>query len=163
DPDFAALHFTGSTEVFRSMWQRIAGNLDRYKGFPRIVGETGGKDFILAHPSADPKAVATAIVRGRFEYQGQKCSPCSRVYVPQSIWAAMKDELISTIESIKQGDVADFSNFMAAVIKKAAFERHAGAIREARETNGMKVVAGGKTDDREGWFVRPTLVTTEDP
>ncbi len=163
DPDLAALHFTGSTEVFRSMWQRIAGNLDRYKNFPRIVGETGGKDFILAHPSADPRAVATAIIRGGYEYQGQKCSAASRVYVPQSIWAAMKDELISSIEAIKQGDVADFSNFMGAVIKKGAFERHAHAIREARETNGMKIVAGGKTDDREGWFVRPTLVTTEDP
>jgi 1-pyrroline-5-carboxylate dehydrogenase len=163
DPDLGALHFTGSTEVFRSMWQRIAGNLERYKSFPRIVGETGGKDFILAHPSADPRAVATAIIRGGYEYQGQKCSAASRVYVPQSVWAAMKDELCDTIESLKQGDVSDFSNFMGAVIKKQAFDRHAAAIAEARETRGMKIVAGGKTDDREGFFVRPTLVTTEDP
>jgi 1-pyrroline-5-carboxylate dehydrogenase len=163
DPDFAALHFTGSTDVFRAMWRRIGDNLDRYKGFPRIVGETGGKDFILAHPSADPRAVATAIVRGGYEYQGQKCSAASRVYVPQSIWAAMKDELVTTIESLKVGDVEDFTNFMGAVIKQQAFDRHAAAIREARETNGMNVVAGGKTDDREGYFVRPTLITTDDP
>jgi len=163
DPDFGGLHFTGSTEVFRQMWRRIGDNLERYKNFPRIVGETGGKDFILAHPSADPKAVATAIVRGGFEYQGQKCSAASRVYVPTSIWNAMKDELVSTIESLKVGDVSDFTNFMGAVIKKQAFDRHAHAIREARETNGMKIVAGGKTDDSEGFFVRPTLITTEDP
>jgi 1-pyrroline-5-carboxylate dehydrogenase len=162
-PDFAGLHFTGSTEIFRSLWQRAAGNLGRYRSFPRLVGETGGKDFILAHPSADPRAVATAIVRGGYEYQGQKCSAASRVYVARSVWAAMKDELVGTIESLKVGDVGDFSNFMGAVIKQAAFDRHAAAIAEARGTAGMAVAAGGQTDDRDGWFVRPTLLTTADP
>jgi 1-pyrroline-5-carboxylate dehydrogenase len=162
-PDFAALHFTGSTAVFRSLWRRAADHLDRYKSFPRLVGETGGKDFILAHPSADPVAVATAIVRGGYEYQGQKCSAASRVYLPRSVWDAMKDALIATIESLRVGDVADFSNFMGAVIKRAAWEKHRAAIDEARGTPGMQVVAGGQCDDREGWFVRPTLLTTEDP
>jgi 1-pyrroline-5-carboxylate dehydrogenase len=162
-PDFGALHFTGSTEVFRSLWKRAAANLERYKSFPRLVGETGGKDFILAHPSADPAAVATAIVRGSFEYQGQKCSACSRVYVPASVWNAMKDQLHATIESLKVGDVADFSNFMGAVIKKNAWDKHKAAIEEARGTPGMKVWAGGQCDDSKGWFVRPTLLTTEDP
>jgi 1-pyrroline-5-carboxylate dehydrogenase len=162
-PEFAALHFTGSTDVFRALWKRAAANLDRYRNFPRLVGETGGKDFILAHPSADPAAVATAIVRGGYEYQGQKCSAASRVYVPQSVWAAMQDELIATIEGLTVGDVSDFSNFMGAVIKQGAFDRHAAAIAEARATPGMAVAAGGQCDDRDGWFVRPTLLTTEDP
>jgi len=163
DPEFAALHFTGSTGVFRSLWRQVGENLDRYKSFPRLVGETGGKDFIVAHASADPRALATAIVRGGYEYQGQKCSAASRIYVAESVWKAMKDELIATIEQLKMGDVADFSNFMGAVIKKSAFDKHAAAIAEARETAGMEVVAGGRCDDREGWFVRPTLITTEDP
>ncbi len=162
-PDLAGIHFTGSTDVFRAMWRRCADNLDRYKSYPRLVGETGGKDFILAHPSADPRALATAIVRGGFEYQGQKCSAASRVYCAQSVWTAARDELIATIESLKVGNVADFSNFMGAVIKKGAFDKHTAAIAEARGTRGMAVVAGGKTDDREGWFVHPTLLTTEDP
>nr|HEX4318641.1 L-glutamate gamma-semialdehyde dehydrogenase [Kofleriaceae bacterium] len=163
NPDLAGIHFTGSTDVFRSMWRRCADNLDKYKSFPRLVGETGGKDFILAHPSADPKALATAIVRGGFEYQGQKCSAASRVYCPQSVWTAMKGELIETINSLKVGNPADFSNFCGAVIKKGAFDKHAAAIASARETRGMAVAAGGKTDDREGYFVHPTLLTTEDP
>jgi len=162
-PDFGALHFTGSTEVFRALWKQTANNLERYKSYPRLVGETGGKDFILAHPSADPAAVATAIVRGGYEYQGQKCSAASRVYLAKSVWDAIQDELIATIEGLKVGEVTDFTNFMGAVIKKGAFDKHAAAIAEARETPGMQVVAGGQTDDREGWFVRPTLLTTEDP
>jgi 1-pyrroline-5-carboxylate dehydrogenase len=162
-PEFAGLHFTGSTDVFNMMWKRVGDNLGKYRGYPRLVGETGGKDFILAHPSADPRALATAIVRGGYEYQGQKCSAASRAYVPQSVWTAMKDELVETINSLKVGNVNDFSNFMGAVIKKGAFDKHAAAIAEARETRGMAVVAGGQTDDREGWFVRPTLLTTEDP
>jgi 1-pyrroline-5-carboxylate dehydrogenase len=162
-PDLAGVHFTGSTDIFRGMWKRIASNLERYKSYPRLVGETGGKDFILAHPSADPRALATAIVRGGFEYQGQKCSAASRVYVPRSVWAKMKDELIATTESLTVGDVADYTNFMGAVIKRASFDRHAQAIAEARETAGMAVIAGGQTDGREGWFVRPTLLTTDDP
>src|SRR5262245_11098057 len=148
------VHFTGSTDVFRMMWKRVADNLDRYRSYPRLVGETGGKDFILAHASADPAALATAIVRGGYEYQGQKCSAASRAYVPQSVWKAMKDELVSTIDGLKIGDVSNFSNFCGAVIKKTAFDKHAAAIAEARETRGMSVVAGGTCDDREGYFVR---------
>ena len=162
-PALAGIHFTGSTDVFRMMWKRVADNIDRYKTYPRLVGETGGKDFILAHPSADPKALATAIVRGGFEYQGQKCSAASRVYVPTSVWGKMQDELVSTIGSLKIGDVGDFSNFMGAVIKQGAFDKHTAAIAQARETAGMKIVAGGTTDGRDGWFVHPTLITTENP
>jgi 1-pyrroline-5-carboxylate dehydrogenase len=162
-PDLAGIHFTGSTDVFRMMWKRVAQNIERYKTYPRLVGETGGKDFVLAHASADPKALATALVRGAYEYQGQKCSAASRAYVPQSIWAKIKDELVTTIDGLRVGDVSDFRNFMGAVIKKSAFDNHAKAIAEARETRGMKVVAGGTHDDREGYFVRPTLITTEDP
>jgi 1-pyrroline-5-carboxylate dehydrogenase len=162
-PALAGIHFTGSTDVFRMMWKRVADNIDRYKTYPRLVGETGGKDFILAHPSADPKAVATAIIRGGYEYQGQKCSAASRIYVAQSVWKQMKDELISEIGTLKVGDVSDFSNFMGAVIKKTAFDKHAAAIAEARETKGMKVLAGGVCDDKEGWFVQPTLLQTDDP
>jgi len=162
-PELAGIHFTGSTDVFRMMWKRVADNIDRYKNYPRLVGETGGKDFILAHASADPKAVATAIIRGGYEYQGQKCSAASRIYVAQSVWKQMKDELVSEIGTLKVGDVSDFSNFMGAVIKKGAFDKHAAAIAEARETKGMKVLAGGTCDDREGWFVQPTLLQTDDP
>src|SRR5439155_6903032 len=162
-PMLAGIHFTGSTDVFRMMWKRVANNLERYKGYPRLVGETGGKDFILAHASADPRAVATAIIRGGYEYQGQKCSAASRVYVAKTVWDAMKDELIGTIGQLKVGDVSDFSNFMGAVIKKGAFDKHAAAIAEARETRGMKVLAGGGCDDREGYFVQPTLIQTDDP
>jgi 1-pyrroline-5-carboxylate dehydrogenase len=164
--DHAALggiHFTGSTDVFRMMWKRVGDNLDRYRSYPRLVGETGGKDFILAHASADPAALATAIVRGGYEYQGQKCSAASRVYVAQSVWEKMKEPLIETIQSLRVGDVADFSNFMGAVIKKGAFDKHHAAIAEARETPGMRILAGGGCDDREGWFVQPTLLATEDP
>jgi 1-pyrroline-5-carboxylate dehydrogenase len=162
-PALAGIHFTGSTDVFRMMWKRVADNLDRYKTYPRLVGETGGKDFILAHPSADPQALATAIVRGGYEYQGQKCSAASRVYVPASVWDRMRDPLVDTIKTIKVGDVSDFSNYMGAVIKQGAFDKHQAAIAEARETAGMNVVAGGSCDGREGWFVQPTLITTEDP
>ncbi|MEP6864349.1 MAG: L-glutamate gamma-semialdehyde dehydrogenase [Deltaproteobacteria bacterium] len=162
-PDLAGVHFTGSTDVFHSFWRRIADNIHRYRTFPRMVGETGGKDFVLAHPSADPKAVATALIRGGYEYQGQKCSAASRAYIAESVWKAMKDELCDTINSLRVGDVSDFTNFCGAVIKKGAFDKHATAIAEARETRGMKVVAGGGTDDREGYFVKPTLITTEDP
>jgi len=162
-PALAGIHFTGSTDVFRMMWRRVADNIDRYKTYPRLVGETGGKDFILAHASADPKALATAMVRGGFEYQGQKCSAASRAYIPRSLWDQIKTELADTIGSIKMGDVSDFSNFMGAVIKQGAFDKHTQAIALARDTAGMKIVAGGRTDGREGWFVQPTLITTDDP
>jgi 1-pyrroline-5-carboxylate dehydrogenase len=161
--DFAGLHFTGSTDVFQMMWRRVGENLGKYKSYPRLVGETGGKDFILAHASADPKALAAAIIRGGYEYQGQKCSAASRVYVAQSVWQQMKDELVSEIATIKMGDVSDFSNFMGAVIKKAAFDKHAAAIAEAKGTRGMKVLAGGECNDKDGWFVQPTLLQTDDP
>jgi 1-pyrroline-5-carboxylate dehydrogenase len=157
------IHFTGSTDVFRMMWKRVAENLDRYRSYPRLVGETGGKDFILAHASANPEALATAIVRGGYEYQGQKCSAASRVYVARSVWDRMKDRLVDEIKTLRVGDVSDFSNFMGAVIKKSAFDKHHAAIAEARETPGMRIAAGGGCDDREGYFVQPTLITTEDP
>ncbi len=159
----AGIHFTGSTDVFRLFWQRVAHNIGSYKTYPRLVGETGGKDFILAHASADPAALATAIIRGGFEYQGQKCSAASRVYVAQSVWAKMKDQLVDEIKTIKVGDVGNFSNFMGAVIKEAAFDRHTAAIAEARDNPRMQILAGGTTDKREGWFVQPTVLTTDDP
>jgi 1-pyrroline-5-carboxylate dehydrogenase len=161
--NLGAINFTGSTEIFRSLWKTVGDNIEHYRSYPRLVGETGGKDFIVAHPSADPRAVATAIIRGGYEYQGQKCSAASRVYVAQSVWKAMEAEMVGTIEALKVGDVRDFSNFLGGVIKKAAFDRHTAAIAEARETRGMKIIAGGQTDDKDGWFVRPTLITTDDP
>ena len=163
NPALAGIHFTGSTDVFRMMWKRVAANLENYASYPRLVGETGGKDFILAHASADPAAVATAIIRGGFEYQGQKCSAASRVYVARSVWDKMKEPLVETTKAIKQGDVSDFTNFMGAVIKQGAFEKHQAAIAEAKTTAGMKVLVGGNCDGREGWFVQPTVLTTEDP
>jgi len=162
-PALAGIHFTGSTDVFRMMWKRVAENLEKYASYPRLVGETGGKDFILAHASADPAALATGIVRGGFEYQGQKCSAASRVYVAKSVWDKMKDQLVDTTKSIKMGDVSDFSNFMGAVIKQGAFEKHEAAIDEAKATPGMQVLAGGTCDAKVGWFVQPTILTTEDP
>jgi 1-pyrroline-5-carboxylate dehydrogenase len=162
-PELAALSFTGSTDVFRSLWKHTSNNLERYKNYPRLVGETGGKDFIVAHPSADPRALTAAIIRGGFEYQGQKCSAASRVYIAKSVWDKMGDDLIAQINGIKMGRVDDFTNFMGAVIKQNAFDRHAAAISEARTTAGMAVAAGGQTDDKDGWFVRPTLLTTDNP
>jgi 1-pyrroline-5-carboxylate dehydrogenase len=162
-PELAGVHFTGSTAVFRGLWQRAAANLERYRSYPRVVGETGGKDFIVAHPSADDDALVTAIVRGGYEFQGQKCSAASRAYVAKSVWDRIRDRLVDTIESVTMGDVRDFSNFMGAVIKRAAFDKHAGAIEEARGAAGVRVLAGGKTDASEGYFVRPTLIEVDDP
>jgi 1-pyrroline-5-carboxylate dehydrogenase len=161
--DLGAIHFTGSTEIFRSLWKQVAGNLEHYQSYPRLVGETGGKDFIVAHPSADPAAVATAIIRGGFEYQGQKCSAASRVYVAASVWARLVDRLVADVDSITVGDVCDYRNFMGAVIKSSAFDRHRAAIEEARVTPGMRVLVGGQCDNRDGYFVRPTVLTTDDP
>jgi len=162
-PDFAGIHFTGSTAVFQDLWRRAGSNLDRYRSYPRMVGETGGKDFILAHASADPEALVTAIVRGGYEYQGQKCSAASRVYVPDALWRRIQQPLCDTIASLKMGDVRDFSNFLGAVIKKSAFEKHAAAIAEARGAARARVLVGGETDSSRGWFVRPTLIQAEDP
>ena len=162
-PDFAGIHFTGSTAVFQDLWRRAAGNLERYRSYPRLVGETGGKDFILAHASADPDALVTAIVRGGYEYQGQKCSAASRIYVPDSLWRRIQQPLCDTIASLKMGDVRDFRNFLGAVIKKTAFDKHAAAIAEARGAAGARVLVGGETDSSRGWFVRPTLIQADDP
>jgi 1-pyrroline-5-carboxylate dehydrogenase len=161
-PDLAGVHFTGSTAVFHSMWRTIGGNIDRYRGYPRIVGETGGKDFIVAHPSADPEALVTAVVRGSFEYQGQKCSAVSRIYVPDSLWKEVRDDLADLVGQIKVGDVSNFENFMGAVIDESAFATHRDAIDEAGGS-GRRVVAGGTYDDAEGYFVRPTVIETTDP
>ena len=161
-PELAGVHFTGSTAVFQSMWRTIGEGIGRYRNYPRIVGETGGKDFILAHPSADPDAVATAIVRGSFEYQGQKCSASSRLYIPSNLWDDVRETLERDVASIRMGDVRDFTNFMGAVIDGSSFATQAAAIAEAREA-GAEIVAGGKTDDSEGWFVEPTVIKTEDP
>ena len=161
-PELAGVHFTGSTGVFQSMWKTIGGGIDRYRNYPRIVGETGGKDFILAHPSADPDAVATAIVRGSFEYQGQKCSASSRLYLPSNLWPQIRASLERDVPSIAMGDPRDFTNFMGAVIDEASFKTQRDAIDEAREA-GADIVAGGGVDDSKGWFVEPTVIKTDDP
>lgn len=159
--DLAGVHFTGSTGVFNAIWGTIGRNMGRYRSYPRIVGETGGKDFILAHPSADVPALVAAIVRGGYEYQGQKCSACSRIYIPKSLWPAVRDGLAAAIAEIKVGDVADLRNFMGAVIDQKAFDRIGGYLDDARAH--AKIIAGGKTHGKDGWFVEPTLVQTEDP
>ena len=161
-PELAGVHFTGSTGVFQSIWRTVGGGIERYRNYPRIVGETGGKDFILAHPSADPGAVATAIVRGSFEYQGQKCSASSRLYIPSNLWPEVRAGLERDVASIAMGDVRDFSNFMGAVIDGSSFATQKAAIDEARES-GAEIVTGGTADDSEGWFVEPTVIKTEDP
>jgi 1-pyrroline-5-carboxylate dehydrogenase len=162
-PELAGVHFTGSTPVFQGMWKTIGDNISRYANYPRIVGETGGKDFIVAHPSADPDEVSTAILRGSFEYQGQKCSAASRVYVPQSLWPEMRDRLADEVGSIRMGDVSDFSNFMGAVIDAKALAGHREAIEQARQADETEIVAGGGVDDSEGYFVEPTVIETRDP
>ncbi|HUF01601.1 MAG TPA: L-glutamate gamma-semialdehyde dehydrogenase [Gaiellaceae bacterium] len=160
-PELAGIHFTGSTEVFNGMWQTVGANVGSYRNYPRIVGETGGKDFVLAHPSADAAAVATAIVRGSFEYQGQKCSAASRLYVPSNLWPEVKERLVDDVGTIKMGDPAEFENFMGAVIDAGAFRTHAEAIEEARSA-GAEILTGGEADDSEGYFISPTVITTED-
>ena len=162
-PEFAGLHFTGSTETFRGMWKTIAGNLPRYKSYPRIVGETGGKDFIFAHPSADPQALAVACVRGSFEYQGQKCSAASRGYIPKSLWPAVKERIVAEVEAIRMGSPLDFRNFMAAVIDEASFDKTMGYIDFARRSNEAQIVVGGSGDKSTGYFVEPTVVLTSNP
>jgi 1-pyrroline-5-carboxylate dehydrogenase len=159
--DLAGVHFTGSTEVFNSMWQTIGASMASYRSYPRIVGETGGKDFIIAHPSADPTALAVAAVRGAFEFQGQKCSAASRLYVPRSIWADVRGQIVAMIDDIKMGDVRDFRNFMGAVIDKRAFEKITGYIDYAR--THATIAGGGTADGSRGYFIRPTLIETSDP
>jgi 1-pyrroline-5-carboxylate dehydrogenase len=161
--DLAGIHFTGSTGVFNGMWKTVGSDVGRYRSYPRIVGETGGKDFIVAHPSADLDALTAAIVRGSFEYQGQKCSAASRVYAPSNMWPALRQRLTEEVSSIRMGDVADLSNFMGAVIDESSFETQREAIEEARGHEDTEVVVGGGVDSERGWFVEPTVIETRDP
>jgi 1-pyrroline-5-carboxylate dehydrogenase len=163
DPDLAGIHFTGSTPTFQHLWKEVGANIGGYRTYPRLVGETGGKDFILAHPTADPDVLRTAMIRGAYEYQGQKCSAASRVYVPRSVWSKIGDELVDITQSILVGPVTDFSNFMGAVIDERAFAKHKKAIDRAHASSSIDVLAGGTYDDSEGFFVRPTLLRGEDP
>ena len=161
--DLAGVHFTGSTPVFQSMWSTVGANIAKYRTYPRLVGETGGKDFIFAHESADVAGLTTALIRGAFEYQGQKCSAASRAYIPRSMWKRMKGDIAAEVETIRVGDVADFRNFMGAVINESAFKRHRSAIAEARRSTHAEVVVGGDVDGKDGWFVRPTIIEAKDP
>ena len=161
-PELAGVHFTGSTAVFRGIWSQVGENIDAYRNYPRLVGETGGKDFIVAHPSAEVEALGTAILRGSFEFQGQKCSAASRVFVADSLWPRLREQLADEVAAIPMGDVADFHNFMGAVINESSFKRQAEAIEEARSRSGHSILVGGGTDRSEGWFVQPTVVVTED-
>ncbi|MBV8079793.1 MAG: L-glutamate gamma-semialdehyde dehydrogenase [Actinobacteria bacterium] len=162
-PDLGGIHFTGSTPVFQSMWKTVGDAVAGYRNYPRIVGETGGKDFIVVHPSADVDAVATAIVRGSFEYQGQKCSAASRVYAPSNLWPKLRERLAEDVSTIKMGDVTDFSNFMGAVIDGGSFATQREAIEEAKRHPDTAIVTGGGYDDSQGYFVEPTIVETRDP
>ncbi|MBX6723053.1 MAG: aldehyde dehydrogenase family protein, partial [Dactylosporangium sp.] len=163
DPNLAGIHFTGSTAVFRQLWRGVGANIDRYRSYPRLVGETGGKDFVLAHPSADLDVLRTALVRGAFEYQGQKCSAASRAYLPRSLWTRLRDSFLAEVESLTMGDVADFGNFLGAVIDERAFQRLDAVLSRARADSAVRVLAGGTADAETGWFVRPTVLACDDP
>lgn len=162
-PDFAGIHFTGSTAVFQTIWKTIGENIHRYKSYPRIVGETGGKDFLIAHKSANAKQVATALTRGAFEYQGQKCSAASRAYIPSNLWEDVKNYLLEDLQSIKMGGVEDFSNFINAVIDEKAFDKITGYIDRAKEAAHVEVIAGGNYDKSVGYFIEPTVLLVQDP
>jgi 1-pyrroline-5-carboxylate dehydrogenase len=162
-PEFAGLHFTGSTAVFQAMWKTIGASMPSYRSYPRIVGETGGKDFVFAHVSAEVPALVTALVRGAFEYQGQKCSAASRAYIPKALWPEVKKQLVAMIAEIRMGDVEDFRNFMGAVIDKAAFESIKEYVEYARASSEAEVIAGGKCDDSTGYYIQPTVVVTSNP
>ena len=162
-PDLAGVHFTGSTVVFQGMWKTIGANIMSYKSYPRIVGETGGKDFVFVHASADPDAVITALIRGAFEYQGQKCSAASRAYIPSSLWPSIKKGLLDEIKTIKMGDIIDFTNFIGAVIDKLAFDSIVEYIEYAKNSNEADIIYGGNYDDSKGYFVEPTLVVVTNP
>jgi 1-pyrroline-5-carboxylate dehydrogenase len=163
DPALAGIHFTGSTTVFGHLWGSVGTNLKTYHAYPRLVGETGGKDFVVAHPSADIDVLRVALVRGAFEYQGQKCSAASRAYVPQSLWSKLRSDLVSEVDSLSMGDVTDFTNFMGAVIDDRSFKKLSSVIDRVRGEEGVEIVAGGQADDSEGYFVRPTVVQADDP
>jgi 1-pyrroline-5-carboxylate dehydrogenase len=162
-PDLAGIHFTGSTAVFQHLWRTVGENIASYRSYPRIVGETGGKDFVVAHPSADVDVLRTAMVRGAFEFQGQKCSAASRAYVPRSLWSELRDELVATTESLTMGDVTDFSNFLGAVIDRKSFSKLSGVLDRAKNDSDLSIIAGGTADDSEGFFVRPTIIEGSDP
>jgi len=162
-PGLAGVHFTGSTSVFQGMWKTIGANLMKYKSYPRIVGETGGKDFVFVHASADPEAVVIALLRGAFEYQGQKCSAASRAYIPSNLWPVIKDGLLKEVGTIKMGDITDFTNFMGAVIDKAAFDSIVEYIEYAKKSKEADIIQGGNYDDSKGYFIEPTLVVVTDP
>ena len=162
-PDLAGIHFTGSTKTFQHLWRTVGANIEGYRSYPRLVGETGGKDFVLVHASADPAAVKTALTRGAFEYQGQKCSAASRAYLPRGLWNAIKDELLAEVESLTMGDVTDLGNFMGAVIDERAFAKHKAAIDRAHAASDIDVLAGGSYDDSVGYFVRPTVLASQNP
>ena len=163
DPNLAGIHFTGSTAVFQNMWRTIGTNIEKYKSYPRIVGETGGKDFIFVHESTDREALKTAIIRGAFEFQGQKCSAASRAYIPSNVWGEIKDDLIEQTNGIKIGDPEDFTNFMSAVIDKSAFNTIKEFIDYAKESDDAEVICGGGCDDSKGYFIEPTIILTSDP
>ena len=162
-PDFAGIHFTGSTKVFQHIWKTIGDNLSLYKSFPRIVGETGGKDFVVAHSSADAKAVAVGLVRGAFEYQGQKCSAASRAYVPANLWEDIKTYMTADLATMKMGGTEDFSNFINAVIDEKSFDKIANYIENAKKDPRVTVIAGGNCDKSKGYFIEPTVLLTSDP
>ncbi|MFE6056177.1 L-glutamate gamma-semialdehyde dehydrogenase [Kitasatospora sp. NPDC056446] len=162
-PALAGIHFTGSTATFQHLWREVGTNIAGYRTYPRIVGETGGKDFLVAHPSADPKVLKTAMTRGAFEFQGQKCSALSRAYVPASLWAGLKDEFAAEVDGLTMGDVSDLSNFMSAVIDERAFAKNKAAIDRAQADSSVEVLAGGTYDDSVGYFVRPTVLVCQDP
>jgi 1-pyrroline-5-carboxylate dehydrogenase len=162
-PDLAGIHFTGSTKTFQHLWRTVGENIAGYRTYPRLVGETGGKDFVLVHASADPGAVKTALTRGAFEYQGQKCSAASRAYVPRGLWNALRSDFLAEVEGLTMGPVTDLGNFMGAVIDRRAFDKHRAAIDRAHATDGIEVLAGGRYDDATGYFVRPTVLSCADP
>jgi 1-pyrroline-5-carboxylate dehydrogenase len=162
-PDFAGIHYTGSTEVFQNIWKAIGDNISTFKSYPRIVGETGGKDFIIAHKSSDVKALATAITRGGFEYQGQKCSAASRAYIPDNLWPELKELILEDVKSISMGPIEDFSNFFNAVIDEAAFDKISSYIEEAKNSDMVEVLAGGNFDKSKGYFIEPTILLSKDP
>ena len=162
-PEFAGVHFTGSSRVFRSLFREVGERIDRYRGYPRLVGETGGKDFVVMHASADPQAVAVALVRGSFEYQGQKCSAASRAYIPDTLWPEVRDRALALVGEIRQGDPTDLATFMGAVIDGRAFARLREAFAQVESSSSARILCGGGTDDSVGWFVEPTIVETSDP
>lgn len=162
-PDLGGIHFTGSTRVFQGLWSQVGANIAGYRAYPRLVGETGGKDFIVAHPSADAEAVTAALIRGAFEYSGQKCSAASRAYLPRSLWNRIRDDLVARTEALAVGDVRDFTNFTSAVIDERAFVKLSGAIDAARASGDAEIVAGGSYDRTEGWYVRPTVIASDNP